>query len=796
MAARPDTAPDGKSSRPATRRDDLERYGVWVKAEPQDITPEPELTGSAGESLDLPEESFLTEEEERLLGSFEDVEPASDNPSGERRASAKTEEDIFSSLPEIEDFEPSLPEVAATEPKEKSDEDLEFELSMEDLSSGFQESEIGPATHIDLDAVEGLDSASPKDTEDFGSLPDIDLPEESGDFDVPVAEARPEAKGSSSAAIEDVSAEFLDGDFTSSESPAVESGTAHDVTDEFLMSEEPAPAAVQKESPEQDFEPLDIELHFDDDTATTDQVDHASAGFEEVGEFDGMLDSKAETPEFDDLAALERELGGAREEEAVGAAPQAQATRGMRAPSQADTASSGLANELLLKIANELSSIRSELVTLKSQLSVPHAAEHLMPVEEAAESQPDAESSGGFFDEEDDEKIALTGDELDNILSSADFTEEPSAELAGFEGEVPAVEEPESPSATDAILDEGILPESGEYAIVEEPVERISLEGAEGEPKSELEEPNDHELIRRLADEGISPLTPAPEDTSYLEEPLEEAEILDISETPFVEAPLVEPDLTDLSIDLGVEDEEVELSGELPVMESSELADITLGIESVEMPSSEEEPLPLEGEVLPEFEDEIAFDDISLAMESESAAEEVAGEELIEELGGESVEFPEEELLHEDKGTPAAIEIEEAVFESPTEAGMASMELDEDLFVPSPKEVEPSDITLSARPPEAGPEEIAAEEFLDEGFEEPLAEPVSEAPTPPRKASLAEPATAGAVDPTEKLKSDIRSVLSYLDRLLESLPEEKIEEFAHSEHFDTYKKLFEELGLV
>jgi hypothetical protein len=36
----------------------------------------------------------------------------------------------------------------------------------------------------------------------------------------------------------------------------------------------------------------------------------------------------------------------------------------------------------------------------------------------------------------------------------------------------------------------------------------------------------------------------------------------------------------------------------------------------------------------------------------------------------------------------------------------------------------------------------------------------------------------------------------YLDQLLEALPEEKIREFANSEYFGTYKKLFEELGLA
>ena len=47
-----------------------------------------------------------------------------------------------------------------------------------------------------------------------------------------------------------------------------------------------------------------------------------------------------------------------------------------------------------------------------------------------------------------------------------------------------------------------------------------------------------------------------------------------------------------------------------------------------------------------------------------------------------------------------------------------------------------------------------------------------------------------------EFKQELRTVLSYMDILLESLPEEKIEEFARSEHFEPYKKLFKELGLV
>ena len=46
------------------------------------------------------------------------------------------------------------------------------------------------------------------------------------------------------------------------------------------------------------------------------------------------------------------------------------------------------------------------------------------------------------------------------------------------------------------------------------------------------------------------------------------------------------------------------------------------------------------------------------------------------------------------------------------------------------------------------------------------------------------------------LKKDVKSVLEYMDKLLANLPDEKIDEFAKSEHFEVYKKLFTELGLA
>lgn len=49
---------------------------------------------------------------------------------------------------------------------------------------------------------------------------------------------------------------------------------------------------------------------------------------------------------------------------------------------------------------------------------------------------------------------------------------------------------------------------------------------------------------------------------------------------------------------------------------------------------------------------------------------------------------------------------------------------------------------------------------------------------------------------TPEFIEEIRSMFSYLDRLLESLPDERIEEFARSPYFESYRKIFEILRLV
>ena len=531
--------------------------------------------------------------------------------------------------------------------------------------------------------------------------------------------------------MEDVSAEFMDS--TSSGSGS------EDVTSEFLDTESPEP---ERPKPSQaaggEFDNLDIDLHFDDTIPHPEDENQEAAslpGFEAVSEFDDFLGSsgsgaKAPKPQaFDDVAAVERELA---ESPAPHAAPRQAAQAASPAPSSHD-----LSTEILLKIAEELASIRGELVSLKTQLGEvkrESASEAEIEPAPSFEKEEEAAPAGGFFDEEEDETIALTGDELDNILNTADFTEEAAvaesveSESADNLADISGLSAPVQPSDT-SLIDEALLPESGEYQVAA-----------------------DAHAIDDLASRGATPLAKAPEDTSYLEteEPLVELTPIDaeasssemeLGDLSMNDVPLVEPDLSAFKV------EEFE-NADLPVEPIAEIeegfgaAGESAGIPDIELSADQVTDVE-ELEALPEAE-EADFGGISLHSE---AAEEAISE--IEELAPIDEEKPDEDL---------AIRIER-------------------------------DTVKPAEPVALHPDQIPTS--LDDTLF------VEEAPRAAPKPSSVPPAAPVAErDDNVRLKTEIRSVLSYLDKLLDYLPEDKIEEFAHSEHFDTYKKLFEELGLV
>ncbi|MDR2552015.1 MAG: hypothetical protein LBD31_02465 [Treponema sp.] len=396
--------------------------------------------------------------------------------------------------------------------------------------------------------------------------------------------------------------------------------------------------------------------------------------------------------------------------------PEEPAAPGVLSPPQGSPGAAELSNQLLMKIAEELSSIKKELSSLKKELSGVRGG-----------GKPETDPKAGFFDEEEDEKIALTGDEMDNILNTASFTEETGSgeALAGedlFTGKAGLPLEDVLLSGQDDLLNENSGGASFEELGLagEEDPQPDSLEGEHFDVSMDLGKeglPAFDEVSEELdilRETGAPPITTAPEDTAYLEaDPLApvQDEILDLTEAAIdepdlsgeiTENPLNEPALDNIAIDLDMEEPAAEPSGDSPedfVFETEDTLEIPL--------------------------DESLEDDIPLAEE--------AGEFSLDENQGaaEEIDFSVEESL-------------------------------------------PADGNL------------AVEESLD----------ISSTPVAEIGSASAMGAQMAAEEIPSGLKQELKTVLSYMDQLLESLPEEKIEEFAKSEYFDTYKKLFEELGLA
>jgi pilus assembly protein FimV len=339
--------------------------------------------------------------------------------------------------------------------------------------------------------------------------------------------------------------------------------------------------------------------------------------------------------------------------------------------------------EILRKIELDLKQIKLEIQNLKRELAgISRAGAAAAGLKER--HAPAA--AAGFFAEEEDDSIALTGDELDNILNTADITEERAGSRAA------------------ALEEELAVPE------------------AEAAPVEELEA-----------------------------EPEELAE-------------LIEPG------SLSAGPDEFELPGEEPVLELPQETEVEL--EALEEPQPEEVPV-LDLETLaeePTSAEAVAQEPEELLLEE--LGEGTAEEMLPEEPGLEEPASPAEELTLEDFSGP-----EEPAVEALGEAEPAEEAFELGLAEELPSGAEPA-------------EELALVEEL--GASE-STEPLQAVPRKTEPAA----APAGPADSSlpPAMRDDVKSVLSYLDQLLEALPDEKVRQFAQSEYFGVYKRLFEELGL-
>jgi hypothetical protein len=474
-----------------------------------------------------------------------------------------------------------------------------------------------------------------------------------------------------------------------------------------------------------------------------------------------------------------------------------------------DTAPADLSTQLLIKIADELSSIRTELSTLKREFSVIREGE-------AAGGDKGDTQKKGFFAEEEDEKIALTGDELNNILNTADFTEEAGADATEEAApDFPSMEAEENTSSDPfQVIEDAPLPDmlSDEADIIggepdagpeekktendidiELSLDQPDLDELEGdsvvraqaspdtgisslEPEEfdidleaspladetaaegpgTVETPDDPEEMRQLREEGALPMTPVPEDTSYLD-----AESLDMDAGETLE----ELPLEELSLDETLLDEDALDLSEAVIDEPDLSGEITEN--------------PLEEPALDDINLEDIPEDLSIDLDMEdtpaagSSENDTAEEPLLPEEPEIELSIPDEPITETDD-TPAEASPGEERFAQVIPEGFV-VEAD-DSPVPFDEDPEEADV-LSEGDIDTldNSQELEEEGAAVEGEEFPEDE---------------------ALNIPSNIKQELKTVLSYMDQLLESLPEDKIEEFAKSEYFDTYKKLFKELGLV
>jgi pilus assembly protein FimV len=454
----------------------------------------------------------------------------------------------------------------------------------------------------------------------------------------------------------------------------LETGVGHEVA---------AGTRDELESLDEQISPADDELPELELEDAVNGVEDAVNGVEDAVEVP-LADDAPGAGRFDDLETLTDDA----------ASPSA---TGARAP------------EVLSRIELELRSIRSDLSALKKEL-----ADLRRPAPAArtagAAAEPAADTKPVFFEEEEDDTIALTGDELDNILNTADITEEAA--------EVPA-------------------PET-------EPAEDVDI--------LSYEEPAPATAPRRAAVADV-----------LVEEPIEELE-----------------EVTDLDL---------EIAGDEP-------AELVLEDAGSAMAAADGLP-SLDLESIPEIEtvgdadlEELPADD-----ETISDADLVADLEEMPEVDlkalGDTPDAGHEVILSTDDLAAADLAELEAVAEDVLPAGEAGIEID---FEQAAEEAAPLDVEEIEEI-----EEIEAVEDLEDltpvgsAVEEPA--PAAVAPTEAPRTARPAASSAQSMVMNEGLKNDLRNVLGVIDELLDALPEKKIREFAKSEHFAVYKKLFDDLGL-
>ncbi len=564
----------------------------------------------------------------------------------------------------------------------------------EDLLSSLEESKGG-----EEGVAENFDDFEFGDEEELPDIPEEELPELSSDEDEVSSEEELTLELDDEAELG-----FPEDSSTSDESGKRVQPSVDFALDSELDNPEGEEFVATDEAIEDDLSILEPS---EEEENEIDLSDIESSETERMVENLPELDLSEEDSNFDDVSAVEEEM-----------------TSDAYFDPESTPRSRGGEDSLsiLHTIEKELSSIKDELSQLKKELSTLRGAP-AAGAPGATGQQPDHEVTG-FFEEEEDETIALTGDELDNILNTAEFTEEAGkpTEIDDYIGSIDtsgkedqASEEPEEVSADLLQSDEDLLRDTElEETLYEEPelpadelpIEEITIED---EAETDIEAESLTESASEPQQEEVDMLAGEESEVDALAQMDIESELAEIEELEDETEEDFEFDSGDLDIDLTIPEKE----------------------ETAEVETEAETPKPVE-EAAEEIEE-------AQAVEPE---EELESFEELEELEEEPADGM--DLLEEASEEPEELEVEEAEEAEDWSPDLTSADEDE--------------------------------------------------------VEVAEPTAAGAQSSNGSamsgdLKAEIKTVLRYMDQLLEALPEEKIQEFARSEHFIVYKRLFEELGL-
>ncbi|GHU38785.1 hypothetical protein FACS1894190_01140 [Spirochaetia bacterium] len=410
-----------------------------------------------------------------------------------------------------------------------------------------------------------------------------------------------------------------------------------------------------------------------------------------------------------------------------------------------------LSTEILLKIANELSTIKSEIANLKAEINAIHnekAAVAQVKAETAdggtdinastTGETPEKVLSGFFGDDDGDDTIALTTDELLNVVNDEIVTDEV------INDEV----------ITDVVINDEIM--TDEIIIDESINNEITIDESKADDSD-----TDISFDETLSGSELDAVINNSEITS--ENPPEATdEVTEKSDSP----------QDDITFD------ETLSGNELDAVINN--ADITI-----------DETLEGEAEAAAvEAEDEI---DLSiLNSEAANANDEISIDLDLDDLetndGMDDGEISFDNLLGDETENLTVPQIEDESAEAPTTEDIAEAPAAEDIVETPIAEATPAfeDAALDL------PVEEDAAFDIDIG---PITEDSDVVAETVETAVDVSHNDGGSLS-SPQFKKELQIVLTYMDQLLEALPESKIEEFARSDQFEIYKKVFKDLGLV